>query len=257
MESTERGQFQSNVTESVAGSSSPLIPLVHHPTPERRNTFRIGPWEFSLFWTNALFVLVVLGSSFGQTIFLPLWIDSIKDEISSAAFVDRYFMLSFASLSFFVMFGLAILFIRIFSPKDLGETERNFPHLLLFLVGLFGAFNGVLAIFASNREKTPRSLEAILGTCKIPLIILFRWVFLLSLPLSRDAWRPGHAIVTRQNSVVVLGSKLCVSGRKVVWPYSWWKIIFNHQKILVNAEISYFGADIEFLFECSTRLSRI
>lgn len=179
MESAERGQCQSNVTELEASSSSPLIPIVSLPTPyERRNTFRIGPWEFSLLWTNALFVLVVLGSSFGQTILLPLWIDSIKDEISSAAFVDRYFMLSFASLSFVVIFGLAILLIRIFSPKDLGETERNFPHLLLFLVGLCGALNGVLAIFASNREKTPRSLEAILGTCKIPLIILFRWVFL-------------------------------------------------------------------------------
>lgn len=227
MESAERGQCQSNVTELEASSSSPLIPIVSLPTPyERRNTFRIGPWEFSLLWTNALFVLVVLGSSFGQTILLPLWIDSIKDEISSAAFVDRYFMLSFASLSFVVIFGLAILLIRIFSPKDLGETERNFPHLLLFLVGLCGALNGVLAIFASNREKTPRSLEAILGTCKIPLIILFRWVFLFffliylfiflmsSLAVSRDAWRDSHAIVTSQNSTVVLCSSciLCVTA---------------------------------------------
>ncbi|XP_020614492.1 uncharacterized protein LOC110052684 [Orbicella faveolata] len=186
MESAERGQCQSNVTELEASSSSPLVPIVSLPTPyERRNTFRIGPWEFSLPWTNALFVLVVLGSSFGQTILLPLWIDSIKDEISSAAFVDRYFMLSFASLSFVVIFGLAILLIRIFSPKDLGETERNFPHLLLFLVGLCGALNGVLAIFASNREKTPRSLEAILGTCKIPLIILFRRFILRKTPNIR------------------------------------------------------------------------
>jgi len=179
MESEERGEWQSNLNESETSSSSPLIPVVSLPTPyERQNTFRIGSWEFSLLWTNALFILVVLGSSFGQTILLPLWIDSIKDEISSAAFVDRYFMLSFASLSFVVIFGLAILLIRIFSPKDLGQTEKNFPHLLLFLVGLLAALNGVLAIFASNREKTPRSLEAILGTCKIPLIILFRWVFL-------------------------------------------------------------------------------
>ena len=178
MESAERRQCHANVTELVASSSSPLIPTIPRPTPyERRNTFRIGSWEFSLLWTNALFVLVVLGSLFGQTILLPLWIDSIKDEISSAAFVDRYFMLSFASLSFVVIFGLAILFIRIFSPKDLGETERKFPHWLLFSVGLCAAFNGVLTVFASNREKTPRSLEAILGTCKIPLIILFRWVF--------------------------------------------------------------------------------
>ena len=206
MESAERGQFQSNVTELVASSSSPLIP------PERRNTFRIGSWEFSLFWTNALFVLVVLGSTFGQTILLPLWIDSIKDEISSAAFVDRYFMLSFASLSFFVIFGLAILFIRIFSPKDLGETERNFPHLLLFLVGLFGALNGVLAIFASNREKTPRSLEAILGTCKIPLIILFRWVYLFIHLLCHAM----HGVRVTRSLQANSGLKLCfLSGRIV------------------------------------------
>ena len=175
MESPERRQCQSNVMESVASSSSPLIPLVRHPTPyETRNTFRIGPWEFSLFWTNTLFVVVMVGSSFGQTVLLPLWIDSLKDEISSAAFVDRYFMFSFSSLSFVVIFGLAILFVRIFSPKDLGETERNFPHWLIFLVGLCTALNGVLAIFGSNREQTPRSLAAILGTCKIPLIILYR-----------------------------------------------------------------------------------
>ena len=89
-----------------------------------------------------------------QNVSLPLWVDSTNENTSGPT-VDSYFVLSFASLSFVVIFGLGTLLTRIFSPKDIGETEKRFPHLLLFLVGLCDTLNGALVVFASKGSRTP------------------------------------------------------------------------------------------------------
>ena len=192
MDQTESGPYESNVTESVtSSSSSTLIPTVPPPTPyERRNTFRIGSrWEVSLFWTNVFFAFVVVAGQTGEDISFPLWINSTaKGGNSSAPTSGSYFVLSFASLSFVVIFGLGTLFIRIFSPRDLGATERSFPHFLLFLVGLCNALNGVLTtVLARKSEGTSPHLQAILGTFTIPLTISARLVNFLLLGSSEMA----------------------------------------------------------------------
>lgn len=140
----------------------------------KRKVVKIGFCEIPLFWANLLFAFVAVAGQVGQNVSLPLWIDSVMNGNHSGKSVDSYFVLSFASLSFVIVFGLGTLFTKIFSPQDLGETEKRFPHLLLFLVGLCDALNGALVVFASKGSRTPPYLQAILGNFMIPLTILFR-----------------------------------------------------------------------------------
>ena len=128
-----------------------------------------------LVFGNLFFSFFAVVGTVGQNVSLPLWIDSTNEnENLSRRSVDSYFVLSFASLMFLVIFGLGILFIRIFSPQDIGETEKRFPHLLLFLIGFCNSLNGAMIVFASKGSRTPPYLQAILGNFGIPLTILFR-----------------------------------------------------------------------------------
>jgi len=179
MDSTESGLYQSNMTESVTSSSSTLIPAVPPPTPyERRNTFRIGRWEFSLFWANVFFAFLVVACGTGFHLTVPVWINSTANAENTQAYsaVPSYYTLSFVNLSSVLIFGLAILFIRIFSPRDLGAVERSYPHFLLFLVGLCNALNEVVfVVLASKPEiQAPRHLKTILNNFAIPLTISAR-----------------------------------------------------------------------------------
>ena len=150
-------------------------PASLHEKP--RKTAKIGCVEMPLFCANLFFSFFAVVGTVGQTVSLPLWIDSTNEnENLSGRSVDSYFVFSFASLSFVVIFGLGTLFIRIFSPQDIGETEKRFPHLQLFLVGLCDSLNGAMIVFASKGSRTPPYLQAILGNFGIPLTILFRWV---------------------------------------------------------------------------------
>jgi hypothetical protein len=88
--------------------------------------------------------------------------------------VDAYFVLSFGSIAFVVTFGTALLFIRLFQPHQLGDTERTFPHLQLFLSGFLNALTGVFIVFASSGRRTAPYLQAILGNAIIPLVIALR-----------------------------------------------------------------------------------
>ena len=139
----------------------------------KKKTVVIGFCEVPLFWANMFFAFSAVTGYVGQSVSLPLWIDSTNGNTSGPT-VDSYFVLSFASLSFVIIFGLGGLLIRIFSPNTLGETEKHFPHLLLFLVGLCNALNGLMVVFACKGTRTPPYLQAILGNFLIPLTVLFR-----------------------------------------------------------------------------------
>lgn len=142
-----------------------------------RETVNIGFCKVPLFWANVFFAAAVLTAQVAEKVSLPLWIDSIEGlNTTLGPSVDSYFVLSFSSLSFFLIFGLGMLYIRIFSPKAIGEAERTFPHLLIFLIGFCDSMNGVLVVYASKGSRTPPYLQSILGNFLIPLTILFRCV---------------------------------------------------------------------------------
>ena len=159
-----------NRVQSLCPDFAPSRPM---PVFGKPKTVKIGFIEIPLFLANLFFAFVAITGQIGQAVSLPLWIDSTNGNKSGRS-VDSYFVLSFASLSFVIIFGLGTLFIRIFSPKDIGETEKRFPHRLLFLVGLCDALNGALVVFTSSGSRTPPYLQAILGNFMIPLTILFR-----------------------------------------------------------------------------------
>jgi len=144
MDLTEHGLYESNMTESVTSSSSMLIPTVPPLTPyERRNTFRIGRWEFSLFWANVFFAFLVVACGTGLHLTFPVWIDSTANTENTQAYssVPSYFVLSFVNLSSVLIFGLAILFIRIFSPRDLKLLWQT--RLIFLACSINDAYRGL------------------------------------------------------------------------------------------------------------------
>ena len=168
--------FDSGVTGSTRSSNEPLFSPSPPPPYEERRTFDIGSREFKLNRINLLFAFVVVVGDVGQDISLHLWLSSANETTKKCQeiAIDSYFVLSFGSLSSFVIFGLGALFIRIVFPRHLGETERSFPQFSLFLIGLCSALNEVLAVFASGTTRTPLYLQIILGILMIPLTVLFR-----------------------------------------------------------------------------------
>ena len=160
-------------------------------------TIKFGRFEVSLTIANIFFAFLAVVGQVCQTISLPLWIDSTilpssyghtnhstnntnsssgdgGDEYQPR--VDAFFVFSFASISFVVIFGTMLLLIRLFQPQWLGEAEQKFPHSQLFLVGLFGALFGAMIVFASGGNRTAPYLQAILGNFKIPLTMIVRYV---------------------------------------------------------------------------------
>ena len=162
--------ISSKQTAYEAGDFAPPRPTSSYA---KAKTVQIGFCEVPLLMANLFFAFLAVTGQVGQNVSLPLWVDSTNGN-GSGPTVDSYFVLSFASLSFVVIFGLGTLLTRIFRPQDLGETEERFPHRLLFLVGLFDALNGLLVVFASKGSRTPPYLQAILGNFLIPLTVLFR-----------------------------------------------------------------------------------
>jgi len=171
MDSSKSTVPRSNAQSVASDLATSSRPLFVHEKP--RKTVKIGCVEMPLVCANLFFSFFAVVGTVGQNVSLPLWVDSTNGNLSGRS-VDSYFVLSFASLSFVVIFGLGTLFIRIYSPQDIGETEKRFPQFLLFLIGLCDALNGAVIVFASKGSRTPPYLQAILGNFGIPLTILFR-----------------------------------------------------------------------------------
>ena len=177
-----------------------LVSSTNSPTYRQHKTLKFGRFEVSLTVANIFFAFLTITGQVGVTVSLPLWIDSTvlpssggktnhnssfdigylanhtnttgNDEYQPR--VDGFFVYSFVCISFVVIFGTTLVFIRLFQPHRLGETERKFPHWNLFLVGLFDALNGVLIVFAGSGSRTAPYLQAIFRNFMIPLTILFR-----------------------------------------------------------------------------------
>ena len=160
---------------------------------------------------NICFSAIAIFGQVGQNVSLPLWTgatgalnepncsagteeseDFVADSgplgNSSPAYqpeMDPFFVLSFASLSFVVIFGVitAIITFVQFLVNNFHSTKVNwisiendlkFPQWQLCLIGVFDALNGVFVVYASSPARTAPFLQAILGNFIIPLTILFR-----------------------------------------------------------------------------------
>ena len=108
------------------------------------------------------------------------------NQSSSDHIMDPFFVLSFASLSFVVIFGIttAVMAVvqwitnavkgrRVLNWLTL-QDDLFFPQWQLLLIGVFDALNGVFVVFASMPARTAPFLQAILGNFTIPMTIFFR-----------------------------------------------------------------------------------
>lgn len=178
--SNRKPSLSSESTPSLASSEDGNCSMV-----------KMGFFKVPLFWANFIFAFTTVFSTVGQNVSLPLWIDSTKGN-SPGHTVDSYFVLLFTNVVFLVIFGIATLHVRIYSPKALKGKEV--PHKLLFLVGLFDALNDAMVSFASKGSRTPPYLQNILGSFMIPLTILFRIVIVHKKP-SRQKLLCGLVIM--------------------------------------------------------------
>ncbi|XP_062501851.1 uncharacterized protein LOC134178956 [Corticium candelabrum] len=93
--------------------------------------------------------------------------------------LDNFFVMSFASLSFGIIFGLVTLGIILFGrPGTIGRTERKFPHTDMFLIGFCSAVVGIMVVFAATASRTSPMLQTLLGNFVIPLTVVAR-IFIL------------------------------------------------------------------------------
>ena len=145
--------------------------------PARQSLKQRFPLSVALLLTTAFAVVAVVGQV-GQNVSLPLWSSATQPCNSSSnsskytAVMDPYFVLSFASLSFVVIFGITTLLIAI--AGSITKDDLRFPQWQLFLIGLFDALNGLLVVYASPSARTAPFLQAVLGNFLIPLTIVFR-----------------------------------------------------------------------------------
>ena len=141
---------------------------------QNRKYVKIGFFSLPVFWANLFFGFLTVVGHVGQKASLPLWVDS-TNSMSSEFKVDAYFVVSFASVLFVIVFGLGTLFLIVFKPGTIGETERKFPQTLLAQVGICDGLNGIIVVFACSGARTAPYLQAILGNFIIPLTILIRY----------------------------------------------------------------------------------
>lgn len=165
---------------------------------------------------NIIFAAISVIGQVGQNVSLPLWTGATSalddpnctnssqavasqaeddyssqytagsNDSSSSPIMDPFFVLSFASLSFVVIFGVitaVLVVVQLLANAVMGrkvltlmtlEDDLLFPQWQLILIGVFDALNGVFVVFASMPSRTAPFLQAILGNFTIPLTIFFR-----------------------------------------------------------------------------------
>ena len=143
---------------------------------------------------NALFAALAVAGQVGQNVTLPLWTGAASSSCTTSSdgnvsnssangsndtgghgggpSMDPFFVVSSASLSFVVIFGVLTLAGVLFKAVTLQDLK--FPQWQLFLIGFFDALNGIMVVYASPATRTAPFLQAILGNFMIPLTILFR-----------------------------------------------------------------------------------
>ncbi|XP_065828550.1 crt homolog 3-like [Oscarella lobularis] len=145
----------------------------------------------SLLCTIIAALMAVVGQV-GENVSLPLWLSAyptLNDSTThTEVSVDGYFVLTFASFSFVVIFGVITLVLVVWSTfqsageKWISSTDYTFPQLELFWIGFCDALNGIMVVFAASPERTSALLQTILGNFMIPLTIILRFVLLKKKP---------------------------------------------------------------------------
>ena len=143
---------------------------------ERRQTSRTSCCSL-VGVVTILFSIAVVTGQVTQYVSLPLWIDSTTSAQTQTAkwkpMVDGYFVVSFASLSFVIVFGSVLACSDFICPNYVVKTNWNYRRLLL-LVGSFQGVAAIFIVFSSSGKRAPPYLQAILGNISIPVTLILR-----------------------------------------------------------------------------------
>lgn len=152
-----------------------------HSEQERRQPSRTSCCSLVISVATILFAFAIVTGQVTQYVSLPLWIDSTTNSLTSTQnqtarwkpTVDGYFVVSFASLSFVIVFGSVLVCSDFICPDYLVKTDWSYRRLLL-LVGFFQGVSAMFIVFSSSGHRTPPYLQAILGNFSIPVTLILR-----------------------------------------------------------------------------------
>ena len=131
---------------------------------------------------NLIFAALAIIGQVGENVSLPLWAGAVSSNCSVhkaensdiTGEMDPFFILSFGSFSFVIIFGTLTLINFVVYRKSITKEDLTFPQWQFMLIGICDALNGIFVVFASPSARTAPFLQAILGNIIIPLTIVMR-----------------------------------------------------------------------------------
>ena len=130
---------------------------------------------------HVFFAFLAIVGQVGENVSLPLWAGAVSSNCSvhkaegHPGEMDPFFILTFASLCFVIIFGFLSLINLLVYPKAFSKEDLTFPQWQFMLIGICDGLNGVLIVSASPSARTAPFLQAILGNITIPLTIVLRY----------------------------------------------------------------------------------
>ena len=144
---------------------------------------KLGKYGVAVFaLLNLLFASMAVFGQVAENVSLALWssavitVDSNSNcthHVEGNYTMDPYFVLSFSSFTFFVLFGVLTIISAALNPGNFRNSLR-FPQWQFMVFGFLNAINGLLVVYASPDNRTAPFLQAILGNVIIPCTMLFR-----------------------------------------------------------------------------------
>ena len=165
--------------KNVAAAESASLCETPEQEPRKQTLVECG-YSLRNFATIVFAIMSVTGQLI-QYISLPLCVDSTSQSTITSTdqtnkwkpTMDNYFVASFATVSYLIVFGFVVLYCKINCPNYLPVIDWSYRCLLL-VVGSIQGLGSLLIVFSSSGERTPPYLQAILGNFRIPITLLFR-----------------------------------------------------------------------------------
>lgn len=143
---------------------------------------RLGKYGAVLFLLlNFTFAFMAVVGQVGEQVSLALWSSAVITGDSNCTnraegnyTMDPYFVLSFSSFTFVILFGVLAVISAALRPKEFVKS-LSFPQWQFIVFGFLNAMNGLLVVYASPVNRTAPFLQAILSNIIIPCTMLFRY----------------------------------------------------------------------------------
>lgn len=124
---------------------------------------------------TALNIVLTLCNVFSMvlmTVSLPLFAGDMVNHGS-----DPFTVLSFSAFWFSFVFFFILFVSKLYCQHKL-KLKPQAGYFQVFIVGFLNSLNGLLVVYASDPDRTPPYLQAVLTTTSIPYTVGFRYLIL-------------------------------------------------------------------------------